>query len=296
MTAITRAYAPSRYGQLHYRIVTPAGVLAAPPLLCMHQTPSNGGDWTPVLPALGAGRVVIAVDTPGYGMSDAPPAPARIEDLAGVMAALMDDLAAAGTVPGGPVDVMGFHTGSAIATELARRYPARVRRAVLFGLAAFPAEAREGMLAGLLDYFPAPDETLAHVETLWGVIGDLSDARVCAEDRHLKMAECLRIGHRMPWGYVSVFRYDFLSAIAEVAQPVLVMNPQDDLWDVTTATAHLFRNGRRHDIPGVKHGVLKIEHDRVVAEITARRTLIASRWCRPKCCISSMVRPFRRDQ
>lgn len=269
MSPVIRAYAPSRYGQLHYRIVVPAEPTGAPPLLCMHQTPGNGGDWTPVLPALGNTRVVIAVDTPGYGMSDAPPSPAAIEDFGGVMAVLMDDLAVAGIVPAGRFDVMGFHTGSLIATELARRYPTRVRRAVMFGLAAFPAEARAGMLAGLLENFPPPADSLDHVEKLWAIIGELTDPRISAEDRHLTMAECLRIGHRMPWGYVSVYRYDFLGAMAEVAQPVLVMNPQDDLWDITAATAHLFRNGRRHDIPGVKHGVLKIERDRVLAEIDA---------------------------
>ncbi len=269
MSSILRCYAPSRYGQLHYRIVVPDGAPVAPPLLCLHQTPGNGGDWTPVLPALGKHRIVIAPDTPGYGMSDAPPAPAAIEDFGGVMVQLMDDLATAGIVANGPFDVLGFHTGSLIATELARTCPTRVRRAVLFGLAAFPAETREAQLADLLQNFPPPADNLDHVEKLWAIIGELSDARVSAEDRHLVMAECLRTGARMPWGYISVYRYDFLTAMAEVTQPVLVMNPQDDLWDLTRANAHRFRNGRRHDLPGVKHGVLKIEHDQVVAEIEA---------------------------
>jgi hypothetical protein len=81
------------------------------------------------------------------------------------------------------------------------------------------------------------------------------------------MAECLRLGTRMPWGYISVYRFDFLGAMAQVEQPVLVMNPQDDLWEVTLATAHTFRNGRRVDLEGVKHGVLKLETARVVDEI-----------------------------
>jgi hypothetical protein len=81
------------------------------------------------------------------------------------------------------------------------------------------------------------------------------------------MAECLRLGTRMPWGYIAVYRYDFLGAMAEVEQPVLIMNPDDDLGTVTKATSHLFRNGSRFDLPGVKHGVLSIEHDRIVARI-----------------------------
>jgi hypothetical protein len=55
--------------------------------------------------------------------------------------------------------------------------------------------------------------------------------------------------------------------MAQVDQPVLVMNPEDDLWEVTSATSHHYRNGTRYDLPGVKHGVLSLEHDRVVATI-----------------------------
>ncbi|MFD2137115.1 hypothetical protein ACFSLT_21780 [Novosphingobium resinovorum] len=57
-------------------------------------------------------------------------------------------------IPAGQFDVMGFHTGSIIATQLARSLPERVRRAVVFGLAAFPAEQREAKLANLLTAFP----------------------------------------------------------------------------------------------------------------------------------------------
>ena len=267
MLPIVRAYAPSRYGQLHYRIVTPARPVDAPPLLCMHQTPGNGVDWTAVLPTLGERRVVIAADTPGYGMSDAPPEPATIEDFAGVMLHLMADLAKAGIVPSGPFDVMGFHTGSVIATEMSRRAPDAVRRAVLFGLAAYPAETREDKLANLLRNFPAPANDLTHVEKLWAIIQQLSDPRLGAEEKHVSMAECLRLGTRMPWGYISVYRYDFLGAMPQVSQPVLIFNPEDDLWELTHEVSHLFPHGERHDMPGVRHGVLSLEHDRVVAKI-----------------------------
>ena len=269
MATIHRAYVDSRYGQLHYRIAAPASPTAAPPLVCFHQTPSHGGDWAPVMPALGDQRIVIAVDTPGYGMSDMPPAPIGIEDFGDIMAQFMGDLTRQGVAPGGPFDVMGFHTGSLIATELARTRPEQVRRAVLFGLAAYPADAREAKLAGLLQNFPPPGDDLSHVEKLWATIGQLSDPRMSAEDKHVSMAECLRLGKRMPWGYIAVYRYDFLGAMAQVEQPVLVMNPEDDLNAVTAATAHLFRNGTRFDLPGVKHGVLSIEHDRVVERIEA---------------------------
>lgn len=267
MPSIIRAYATSRYGQIHYRIARPDGHVTAPPLLCLHQTPSSSKDWEPVMPVLGRTRVVIAADTPGYGMSDSPPAPVGIEDFAQVMAQLMSDLAADGIAPAGPFDVMGYHTGSLVATEMARSFPAQVRRLVLFGLAAYSAEIRADKLARLRDNFPVPDDSLHHVEKLWAIVSCLSDPRLTAEERHIGMAECLRLGSRMPWGYVSVYHYDFLEALAAVDKDTLVFNPQDDLWTVTSEAAHLLRKGRRYDMPGVSHGVLTLERDRVVAEI-----------------------------
>ena len=71
----------------------------------------------------------------------------------------------------------------------------------------------------------------------------------------------------MPWGYVSVYRYDFLAAMPKVTQPVLVINPEDDLWTVTRATSDLLPHGRRLDMPGVAHGVLTIERARVAEAI-----------------------------
>lgn len=267
MSQITKAYAPSRYGQLHYRIARSDGDLSAPPLLCLHQTPSSGKEWLPIMPALSRNRVVIATDNPGYGMSDAPPEPVTIEDFAGVMADLMTRLAESGEIPSGPFDVIGYHTGSVVATELARSLPDRVRKAVVFGLAAYPEELRAEKLRTLRDKFPVPDRSLRHVERHWSLVQSLIDERMTAEAMHIAMAESLALGSRLPWGYVAVYRYDFLGAMPQVQQPVLIMNPQDDLHEVTLRTAGGFPNGRRVDMPGVAHGVLTIEHDTVVARI-----------------------------
>jgi pimeloyl-ACP methyl ester carboxylesterase len=267
MPRIEKAYAPSRFGQLHYRIVRPEGRVTEPPLLVLHQTPSNSYEWEPILPLLAQGRVVVAPDTPGYGMSDAPPEPASIPDFAHVMAALLDHLTGQGEIAGGAFDVMGAHTGSIIATELAVTLPQRLRRLVLFGLAAYPAEEREKRLSDLLEKFPKPGADLAHIEQLWAIFGELGDARMTMESRHKAMAECLRLGSRMPWGYIGVYRYDFIAALQKVAQPALVINPQDDLWDVTNATAHLLPAGQLWPLPGKAHGFLAFDAPMVAEEI-----------------------------
>lgn len=267
MIAIERAYCPSRYGQLHYRIARPDGPVSAPPLLCLHQTPTSGGDWASFMPLMAQDRVVIAPDNPGYGMSDAPPEPATIPDFGGVMMGLMDRLVATGDVEGDAYDVIGIHTGSIVAAELGLADAARVRRIVMISLAAYSAEVRAANLAGLYAQFPAPNATLAHVEQLWSFFVQFGDPRMTDEARHVAMAECLRLGTRMPWGYEAVYRHDFEAALDRIDQPVLVINPQDDLWDVTLRQAGRLRHGERWDLPGRAHGFLVHEADAVVARV-----------------------------
>lgn len=267
MPPVTRAYIHSRYGQLHYQIARPTAVTDAPPLLCLHQTPANSRDWLPVMPSLAESRVVIAPDTPGYGMSDPPPEPISIGDFAAIMGAFMHDLANSDVIPAGRFDVMGMHTGSVTATEMGRRFAAQVRKMVIFGIPAYSAEIRAQKLARLRENFPVPSNDLTHVEKLWATISRLSDPRKSAEDRHIGMAEALRLGSRMPWGYIAVYQYDLIAALREITQPVLVVNPEDDLWAVTREHSGLIPRGKRLDLPGVAHGVLTIERERVVSAI-----------------------------
>lgn len=269
MTTIERAYAPSRYGQLHYRIARPRRAPVAPPLVCLHQTPSSGGEWTAIMAQMAQDRVVIAPDNPGYGMSDAPPAPATIPDFGAVVVDLIDTLAAGGAIAGDRYDVIGMHTGSIVAAELGIADAGRVRRIAMISLAAYPAEVRAAKLADLYTKFPAPDATLAHVEQLWSFFVRFGDPRMSDEERHIALAECLRLGARMPWGYEAVYRYDFEQALDALEQPVLVINPQDDLWDVTMRQAGRIRHGERWDLPGRAHGFLVHEAAEVAARLRA---------------------------
>jgi pimeloyl-ACP methyl ester carboxylesterase len=262
MSKVRRAYVDSRFGQLHYRIARPDGEPSLPPLLCFHQTPQHGGEWEPLLPRLSHSRVVIAPDTPGYGNSDAPPEVQSIEALAEVMGQLADDLDLVG-----PIDVMGIHTGSIIATELALQRPAQVGRVVLCGLAAYSVQEREAKLASLPDRFPAPDGTLHQAENLWSFISQYGDPRMSAEQKQVAMAESLRLGARLPWAFASVYRYDFQSALDRIDQKVLVINPEDDLWEPTRANSGRIRNGERWDLPGLRHGFLQFEPDLLAQRI-----------------------------
>lgn len=265
-TQIRRAYADSRWGQLHYRVAGAPAPGNRPPLLMLHQTPASSWEYEPLLPPLGTDRVVVAADTPGYGASSGPPGPVRIEDYANDLLQLMADLARTGVVDTGPFDVMGMHTGSVTATQMALAGGERVRRIILLGLAAYDQATRTRKLADL-DNYAKPKADLSHVETLWAIMQELADPRTSHAWRHRWLAENLVSGAAMSNGYLAVYRYDFQTALSAVTAPALVLRPDDDLAEATGREAGRLRNGRMVALPNAKHGLLELDTDHIVGLI-----------------------------
>ena len=102
--AIRKGYLPGGAGQIHYRAAGNAG----PHLFLFHLTPFSSRQFEACLPHLAHHVRAYALDTPGYGNSDPPPAATTIEDYADRM------LVAINAVTDGPVAFGGFSTGSVI--------------------------------------------------------------------------------------------------------------------------------------------------------------------------------------
>src|SRR6185295_973769 len=73
------------------------------------------------------GLEIVSFDAPGVGASSTPLIPYTIGDLAGTVTQLLDQLGY------DQVDVVGYSFGGAVAQQLARQAPHRVRRVVLVG-------------------------------------------------------------------------------------------------------------------------------------------------------------------
>jgi len=95
-----------------------------PPLLLINGLAANIELWRPLRDLLPA-RQTIAFDPPGIGGSPASPDQLWLTDLADIVDGLLSQVAYDG------VDVLGYSFGGALAQQLARQHPQRVRRLVL---------------------------------------------------------------------------------------------------------------------------------------------------------------------
>jgi len=236
-TRLYRTYIDTPMGQVHCRVAEPAAAIH-PPLLCLHMSPKSGWVYEPVLERLGKDRLVVATDTPGFGMSDRPPTPPALTDYTDVLAGV------AGAFADGPWDILGYHTGSLIACDMALRHGGRVNRLALISAPLLTqAEIAEFVRLGL----GKPrvwDEDGDALLALWRLVlrwripgGALS---VCARS----LADTLLSGDTGWWGHKAAFAFDFEAALKQVAHPAAILNPGDDLCEATRRALTL-----RPDIP-----------------------------------------------
>ncbi|MCJ8157370.1 alpha/beta fold hydrolase [Sphingomonas sp. LaA6.9] len=249
MTTVRRAYVDGPFGQMHVRVAGEQG--GHPPLICFHMSPMSGRIYQRFLAALAEqGRMAIAIDTPGFGMSDAPPSPPGIADYSRAMQAAIDALGLAG-----PVDLMGYHTGSMIAADLAADRPDLVRRLVCVSAPIFTAEELAELRLLYAPHMPTADG--AHLLKRWqGFVHWNLGRGLTIEDLNDMFPEGLLAGNREWWGHNAAFSYMPDMRLTEVTQPVLVLSTNDDLQEQSRRAPALMRHGRVVELPGWGHGFL----------------------------------------
>ena len=142
-----KGYAPTPMGQVHYRLMGPAD---GPVILLIHQTPWSMIQFADIQPCLAEmGIRSLAIDTPGYGMSDPPVGKPSIQAYADNIVPVLDHLKI------GKVVVAGHHTGAAIAAAFAAHHSDHVNGMILHGAPNYNEAERAQRLA-----LPHPDLTL----------------------------------------------------------------------------------------------------------------------------------------
>ncbi len=244
---VRRAFAHGPYGQLHYRLAEPLEP-SQTPLTCFHASPQSSGVYGALLGEMGADRIALAPDTPGFGESEAPLTPPGIEDYASAMAGLLDTLGIQQT------DVLGFHTGSMTAIELARQRPDLVRKIVMISAPIFSDDELADFRAHYtpITFEPDGSHNIKNWQAFWRWRGPGQTIENYARNN----IQSMRSGPARHWGHHAAFAYPLAEALPEIHQPVLVLNPNDDLVHMTRRAEPLLKQGRIHDLPDLGHGML----------------------------------------
>lgn len=226
-SAMLKRYLNLTGGQLHLRDTAASGPGDAPTLLCLHPLPYSGLFFDTVTPFLADGRRVLSPDYPGYGGSARGPAGCSIEHWAGTL----DEALSCLDLPG-PVDVLGFHTGCLVASELALQAPQKVRRLVLVDVPYFDATQRQRLLESHARA-PTIDKDLHSIAAPWESTVASKLGAVGADRALAMLAEQLRTGTRVNEGFAAAFAYDCEAQMRQLSHPCLVLGTASSLLEAS---------------------------------------------------------------
>lgn len=213
---ITKGYASTSAGQIHYRKVDGPGT----PLILLHRTPVSSASFGPMLAFLAGKRAAVAFDTPGFGGSFRPLGQPSTVDYARWLLEAVDALGIE------RFHLAAHHTGTHFAAEMARMAPDRVQSLTLSGVLYAPPEERLTMRADIGNALPiTPDG--AHVADAWRLMKSL----FLAYDGPLVHAETLGVLVSMAardQAFDAIFAQDFGAVMRDVTCPVQVVQAGED--------------------------------------------------------------------
>jgi poly(3-hydroxyoctanoate) depolymerase len=221
------------------------------PLLLLMGIGGNIEMWRPFREAL-RGFQTIAFDAPGTGSSSVPRLPLRMPALAQMTAGLIEALGHES------VDVLGVSFGGAVAQQLAKDRPERVRRLVLAatacGFGAVPGDPLAMLVLATPYRYYSPAYFRWIAPYLYGGAIRRNEGLVQSQSN-------VRAGHPPSvvgylWQLAAVTGWSSLPWLHRIRQPTLVINGDDDPIIMVTngrILARLIPHARLHVMPGGGH-------------------------------------------
>ncbi len=249
-----REFVDGTYGQLHLRRVIPKRPTKRP-LVCIHMLPQSGRSFVELLNESDDERVIVAPDLPGYGESDCPLEPIAASDYADSIWQVIDQLNLLDSH--GSVDLFGIHAGAKLAVEVARQRSQAINKIVLASAAILTNEELEHLKSVFLPIELDPQGT--RFKRLWEILVRNQGRKQSYQMMASAFSEMLRPGDNYEWGHYAVYQFNqiFPTILKSLETPIVLLNPKDDLYEMTKRTEAYLNNGVMIDCPHFEQGFLQ---------------------------------------
>nr|WP_281367511.1 alpha/beta hydrolase [Sphingomonas chungangi] len=229
-------------------------------MICLHATAYSSRTFEPLMEKLAGRRQLIALDTPGYGQSDAPPTPIALADYARAM------LEAVVAAAASPVDLLGYHTGAYIAAEAAILAPGVVRNLVMIGIPYFEALDPVAWRSRLCHRHELGGE-LAQFSERWDYLVASRDPVIPLGRAFANFRDELAAWPNGSWAHEAMFDWDADARLPMVPVPTLILNPQGHLAEPSRQAAALIPDHAIEELPGLSPAIFDAGSERVAAKL-----------------------------
>ncbi len=253
-----RRIVDTRHGQAHVR--TWHADRPGRPLVLLHMSPRSAWMWQHLQPLLD--RPSYAIDRLGYGGSDAPPHPLQLEDYARATLDAVEGLYLR------EFDVLGMHTGSLEAIELAHQAPGRVARCGIVAIPVFTDDEKRAM-AGYATQCVVPVADGSHLLPAWRARLQFRSPPYDLADVQRRFVDYL-LAPQPGAAYGAVFDYAAAAKLRSCPAPLTAFVPRDDLHAVSLRSRELLPPGAEWvDLQDLDIDLFTTAPERVVDRATA---------------------------
>ena len=256
---VYRKYVEGKFGQIHLRISEP-NENKLRPILCIHLSPLSGIIYEKFLLVKSLNRIVVAPDTPGYGMSDTPKSQPSIEDYAKAMIQLVNKLNLK------EIDIIGYGTGSKIAFQMGLTKPDMIKHVILISAPDYNETEVESMKIKLGKVIEPKDDG-SHLIELWNQVKSFPTNR----ERMKIFPDHIKAGKQKPWGPRAAFSYSYKNQLNNFIPELLVINIQNEITKPTRRLSKFLKKGNYIERLDWQHGFLDThgqEFAKIVSDFT----------------------------
>jgi pimeloyl-ACP methyl ester carboxylesterase len=228
------------------------------PLVLLHLSPRSGAMWEALQERLD--RPTYAPDRLGYGFSDAPPWALSLEQYA---QSTIDSLRAAGVQ--GEVDLLGIHTGSIEAIEVAHQLGSHARRVLAVGLPLFSTEEQQRQMEKYSEQPLRPVTEGGHVLGAWRGGFAFRQPPYDLGDVHRRFVEHV-LAANPGAAFKAACGYPIDKKLKGLKASLTVLAPHDDIIEQTLRVKSLLKSSANYvDLPELGHDPFHVALDRMVA-------------------------------
>ena len=212
---VRRGYVDVGGGQIHY-----AETRTRPsdlPIVLLHQSASSWLGYADLIEELRNSHWVLALDTPGFGNSDALEGTVTIEKLGASLSSALAQLEIEDYY------LFGHHTGASIAASMAASHPSQVRKLILSGPPVLDESQRKRLARVDLD--PRPEADGSHLLRHWQRHLRLAQGNLNVAQREVNL---FFLSRQPALTYEAVMQADIESWLSAIDCPTLVIGGSED--------------------------------------------------------------------
>ena len=255
-------YIETKLGQVHGRKYGESNKT----IICLHPMPYSGGYYHTFCNDLVSHSDIAAIslDMLGYGQSSKIEEPISIEDYAINVIEVIKSLKNSEELSG-EIILLGFHTGSAIANEIAIHEPELIDKVIFVTYPFFDAEKRGQLIESQTK--GSIEESIDCLKGMWEFTITNRSKGISIERAYENFIDQVKNMSVSWYGFYSMFNYPSEERLPLLQHVPLIINDVSSLTEPTKIAMSLVHSSEYVELEDVRGGIFELNTDQIIRHL-----------------------------